>query len=123
MIAGGLCFCSIFKLTLHTLIADRHYSFIDLRGTRPDYVEEGLRLRKIFVEATDIASVQSVRYSLAYELLASQSMAFLAAIVVGSPFDEFDLRLGPEQDQLQDHSKFGADERQSANAGLHFAES
>ena len=50
-------------------------------------------------------------------------MAFLAAIVVGSAFDGFDLRLGPEQDQLQDHSKFGADERQSANAGFHFAES
>jgi hypothetical protein len=50
-------------------------------------------------------------------------MALVAADHVGDPFDGFDLCLGPEQDQLQGHSEFGGDERSSANAGFHFAES
>jgi len=48
---------------------------------------------------------------------------FVAANHPGAPFDGFELRLGPEQDQLQGHSEFGGDERSSADAGIHFAES
>jgi hypothetical protein len=84
----------------------------------------GTHIRQIFNrKLPDIASVQPVRYSHDYELPALEAMAFFAAILVGSPFDGFNARLGPEQDQLQSHSEFGGDERQSANAGFHFAES
>ena len=80
-------------------------------------------IRQAFNTIPDIASIQPVRYSHGYELSVSYAILFVAANCTGVPIDCFELRLGPEQDQLQSHSEFGGDEGSSADAGFHFAES
>ena len=81
------------------------------------------QVTQTFNTIPDIASIQPVRYSHGYELSVSRAIAFVAANHTGAPVDCLELRLGPEQDQLQGHSEFGGDERSSADAGFHFAES
>ena len=80
------------------------------------------QVTQTFNTIPDIASIQPVRYSHSYELSVSPAIAFVAANDTGTPFNGFELRLEPGQDQLQGHSKFGGDEGSSADAGFHFAE-